>query len=222
MDIHISSEFKDICSDIVLGCICCQVKTEKFNSKMWEEIEFLSNDIFDKFKIDKIKEIAQIKSTREVYKKIGNDPNRYRVSSEALLRRILQGKKLYQVNNIVDINNFVSLKYFYSVGSYDLDKLSLPITFRIGQKGESYKGIGKEEVNIENVPVLVDTIGTFGSPTSDSSRAMITLETTNILMIIYSFSGEESVSEALNYAEELLKKYSEGTQLETLVVKYEK
>jgi DNA/RNA-binding domain of Phe-tRNA-synthetase-like protein len=89
------------------------------------------------------------------------------VFSEALIRRVLQGKGVYRINNIVEINNLISLKSKFPVGSYDIDNLSSPISLTLGKSGEEYKGIGKENIKTKNLPVLADSLGSFGSPTSD-------------------------------------------------------
>ena len=70
--------------------------------------------------------------------------------------------------------------------------------------------IGKELINIANLPVLTDSIGSFGSPTSDSERAMITNNVNKILICIYSFSGKADVEVFLKYGRELLERYATG------------
>ena len=156
---------------------------------------------------------------REAYKILGKSPSKYRTSSEALMRRIVQGKGLYYVNNIVDINNIVSLTTYCSCGSYDLDKINFPIYFSMGEQGETYKGIGKDMINIENLPVFRDIEGAFGSPTSDSERGMITEDSKNIVMCIMSFGGEEGLIKGIKEAEILLKKYADLKNFETGIIK---
>ena len=106
----------------------------------------------------------------------------------------------------------------HSVGSYDLDKLKAPLEFRVGMLEESYKGIGKEMINISELPVFSDENGPFGSPTSDSERAMISLDTTKVMMVIISFSGQVDLEQSIQRAEELLKMYSTASDLETSVI----
>jgi len=89
----------------------------------------------------------------------------------------------------------------------------------IGKKDEQYKGIGKEQINIENLPVLTDSIGSFGSPTSDSERAMITSNASEILMYIYSFSGKTDIYEYLKYGKELLEKYANRKDIKIELIK---
>ena len=155
-----------------------------------------------------MKEQINIKTTRLAYKKIGKDPSRYRVSSEALIRRILQGKGLYKINNVVDTNNLISIETGYSVGSYDMKNIKGDIIFRIGKEGEKYQGIGKEMINIENLPVFCDDIGPYGSPTSDSTRAMVIDNSKEILTTIISFNGKEDLLEFLELAKNYIVKYT--------------
>lgn len=120
-------------------------------------MEYLKKDIFKKAK-DAIfdygvNEIPNIKESRMAYKAFGKDPSRLRVSSEALIRRIRAwGKGLYEVNTVVDVNNLISIESGFSVGSYDTANIEEELVFRVGREGETYKGIGKEEINIESLP----------------------------------------------------------------------
>jgi DNA/RNA-binding domain of Phe-tRNA-synthetase-like protein len=155
---------------------------------------------------------------RTAYKALGKDPSRYRGSAEALLRRVLSGKGLYQINTIVDINNLVSLESLNPVGSYDLERVSGANELRIGAPDETYKGIGKDEINIENLPVFADAQGPFGSPTSDSERAMVRLETRKILMVVFSFTGREGLERWMVRVGDLLGKYAGGQGIESSVV----
>lgn len=174
IDVIICEELKKICPEISLGCIQANVDVESSNNNLWKEINDYCEVLKKEIHIENLASLPRIKDGREIYKKLGKVPGKYRLSSEALIRRILQGKGIYKVNNIVDINNLISLKSKFPVGSYNIKNLHSPISLMIGKEGEQYKGIGKGDISIENLPVLTDSIGSFGSPTSDSERAMIT------------------------------------------------
>jgi DNA/RNA-binding domain of Phe-tRNA-synthetase-like protein len=146
-------------------------------------------------------EMPQIGEARAAYKAFGIDPGRHRIASEALYRRIRQGKALYQINSLVDVNNVVSLETGFSLGSYDTSRIGPDVVFRLGRAGESYPGIGKASVPLLNMPLLSDGAGPFGSPTSDSTRGMTTPETKEGLTVLYSFSGSEALASALEQAE---------------------
>jgi DNA/RNA-binding domain of Phe-tRNA-synthetase-like protein len=130
-------------------------------------------------------EVPGAADARTLYKALGLDPTKTRPSSEALLRRALKGQTLYRISSLVDALNLSSLREQLPFGLYDLDRVEPPVTLRKGGPGEGYEGIRKGSVNVEGRPVLVDTKGPFGNPSSDSSRTMIRLETTRALVTCY-------------------------------------
>jgi len=204
IQISIDPELKKAAPHLTLGLVEAQVEVTQHDDVLWEKIDACIKQITASLSLETLTEAPEIKALRDAYRAVGKDPSRYRGSQEALLRRILQGKGLYQINTVVDINNLVSLKSRHSVGSYDVERLTPPIVFRIGKPGEQYKGIGKEMINIEGLPVFADANGPFGSPTSDSERAMIRLETKRVLMVIIAFAESPNLSTHLESARSLL------------------
>ena len=158
---------------------------------------------------DSIKDMVTIHATREAYKKCGKDPSRYRPSGEALCRRILRGISLYQIDTLVDLINLVSIRYGYSIGGFDADKIQGDtLVLGIGKSGEPYEGIGRGELNIEGMPVYRDAMGGIGTPTSDNERTKLEAGTTHLLTIINGYSGKEGLQEAADYMLELLKEFA--------------
>lgn len=217
--LEIDKNMKELWPAVRVGCLQYKVKVEKKNEELWK---YLKKDIFKKAK-DKIfdygvNEIPNIKESRMAYKAFGKDPSRYRVSSEALIRKIGQGKGLYEVNTVVDVNNLISIESGFSVGSYDTANVEDELVFRVGRVGETYKGIGKEEINIESLPVLADEKGAIGSSTSDSERAMITESATEVLTLIYSFSDNDDLEKALEYGKSYMEEYAGAEEVESWIV----
>ena len=130
-------------------------------------------------------EVPGAADARTLYKALGLDPTKTRPSNEALLRRALKGQTLYRISTLVDALNLSSLQEQLPFGLYDLDKLTPPVTLRLGDPGEGYEGIRKAVVHVEGRPVQVDAQGPFGNPTSDSARTMIRLETGRALVTCY-------------------------------------
>jgi DNA/RNA-binding domain of Phe-tRNA-synthetase-like protein len=130
-------------------------------------------------------EIAGLQPARDLYRAFGIDPTRTRPSSEALLRRVLQGKGMPRILNAVDVCNLCALRFLLSIGLYDAARIRGPVTLRRGRPGEEYPGIRKEAVHLEGRPVLADDEGPFGNPTSDSLRTSVTPETRAIRMVIF-------------------------------------
>lgn len=216
--VTIDSEMKAKWPAVRVGCFQYRVAVEKKNDDMWN---YLKKEIYKKTK-DAIfeygvNEIPNIKESRQAYKTFGKDPSRYRVSSEALIRRIGQGKGLYAVNTVVDVNNLISIESGFSVGSYDTANIAENLIFRIGKEGEIYKGIGKDEIRIDCLPVLADENGAIGSSTSDSERAMITDQAQEVLTLIYSFSDNQDLEKTMEYGKKYLEKYAGAAEIEAWI-----
>lgn len=137
------------------------------------------------FTIESLAETEEIRAVRGMFREWDMDPSKYRPSSEALLRRVVQGKGLYRVSNVVDICNLGSIEVGWPYGCYDRSRIRAPIVFRHGATSERYEGIGKKVWHLEGRPVLADPDGPFGSPISDSTRSMITESAREILAVIY-------------------------------------
>jgi DNA/RNA-binding domain of Phe-tRNA-synthetase-like protein len=137
------------------------------------------------FTVETLAEDSAVRNVRGMFRQWGIDPSKYRPSSEALLRRVAQGKGIYRVSNIVDIGNLGSVETGWPYGCYDRARLRPPVVFRGGTAGESYEGIGKRPLHLEGKPVLADSEGPFGSPISDSTRSMIGESAVEIMSVIY-------------------------------------
>jgi DNA/RNA-binding domain of Phe-tRNA-synthetase-like protein len=208
MELSIDPPLKKVCPALALGLIEASVKVTEKTEDLWKEIRKVAETVPATFLLDSFTGIPEIAAAREVYRKLGKDPTRYRGSAEALIRRILQGKGIYRVNNIVDINNLVSIETRLPMGCYDADKLQPPIVFGVGKKNETYKGIGKEMINLEDLPVFRDHGGPFGSPTSDSERSMIRDGTKRILMVVIAFNGKAGLMDSCVRASALLQQFA--------------
>ena len=127
----------------------------------------------------------EIVAVRTMYKRVGLDPTKTRPSSEALLRRVRRGDPLPRINSMVDVCNWCSLEFQLPYGLYDAEHIDGDVELRIGRGGESYPGIRKDDVNVDGRITLVDTIGPFGNPTSDSARTMVTTSTTRALLVVF-------------------------------------
>jgi len=218
MNIQINTELSQKCPDITLSCILADVRFEKMNADLWYEIETEMEAIRHKPLYATPSKIPAIAESRLAYKALGKDPARYRLSAEALIRRILQGKAIYQINNVVDLLNLTSIKTGFSIGGYNANAIEGDVLLRIGKKKEPYEAIGRGELNILYLPTFTDEKGPFGTPTSDSVRTMVKQKVKTFLMIIISFHGTNKLKEATDLAIELLKKYAKATNLKTWLV----
>ncbi len=212
--ITVSDELAQKVQQLELACIDCDVVMQPVNQELWKEIQNKIIELNSTLRIEQISQIPAISASRKAYKACGKDPARYRLSAEALLRRVVNRNEIYQINNVVDLLNLVSISTGFSIGGYDSGKIEGDVVFGIGQSGEEYFGIGRGELNIEGMPVFRDSVGAFGTPTSDSDRTSVSLETRRFLMIIIDYASSQKLAEATLFAKELLVKYAHATNFE--------
>ncbi len=155
------------------------------SEQLAQEMHVVCERLRQSLTIEQVAGLDSIRGVRAMFRAWGIDPSKYRPSSEALTRRVVQGKGLYRLSNVVDIVNLGSVETGWPYGCYDAAKFSAPITFRHGRSGETYERIGRAMWHLDGQPVLADQQGPFGSPMSDSTRTMITDATTSLLLTIF-------------------------------------
>ena len=187
----VSNEIANVCPDFVGACVEAEVVNTPYCAELWQEIERWGEKYRQEITTESLKDITSIAATRRMYKACGKDPSRYRPASEALIRRMLQGKELYQRDTLVDLVNLASIAYGY-----------------IGREGEPYEGIGRGLINIHGLPVYRDAQGGVGTPTSDHERTKMTMETHHLVVLINGYDGnEQRVRENAVYIQQLLRQY---------------
>lgn len=218
-DVKIDNTLYKIYSDIRLGLLQFKAEVKESDNSFWE---YMNNEVQPQIKnVIEGKEwndIPGVRGSRAAYKAFGRNPGRYRVSSEALLRRVRRGDDLYHINSVVDVNNLISIRSGLSVGSYDLAHTQGTITLRKAENGEGYTGIGKDFLDMENMLVLADDEGIFGSSMSDSTRAMVTEQTKDVLVVIYCFENNIDLPALLEKAQADFQKFADVWDVEAWVI----
>lgn len=212
MKVNVSPEIETVCPVFVGACVEAEVVNTPYQAELWKEIEAMGERFRAELTTESLKELPSIAATRRVYRDCGKDPSRYRPASEALIRRMLQGKELYQRDTLVDLINLASIAFGYSIGGFDADKfVGDTLTLGIGREGEPYEGIGRGMINIHGLPVYRDAEGGVGTPTSDNERTKMTLDTTHLVVLINGYDGnEQRVCSNAEYIQQLLRKYCQS------------
>src|ERR1700687_634368 len=218
MRVTIDEALKAKCPRTALGCVTAQVEAQVSPGALIEEMQARVVEVLKLPEQRVVLESPQVIATRAAYKALGTAPARYRGSAEPLLRLVIAGKGLPQINAVVDVINLASVESRLPIGLYDLAHVTGEIVFRAGRAGETYKGIGKYDLNLEGMPVFADTVGPHGSATSDSERAMVTAATKEVLAVIVSFSRSENLERWTQRLGALLQQYAGGTDVLTNVV----
>jgi DNA/RNA-binding domain of Phe-tRNA-synthetase-like protein len=186
LEIQVSAEICELIPDFKIGVIEYKNITVGDSPQMVKgRLQLFQESIFFELENKQPSDLPGIKEWRNIFKKAGKDPNRYRPSVEALFRRIQRQNYLSSIHSAIDINNFFSLQYQVPIGIYDLDQLGSPVEFRIGIEGEEYHGLNGRNNSLHHLILSSDEFGPFGSPFVDSNKAPVTIHTKNALQIIY-------------------------------------
>ncbi|MCM1075744.1 MAG: phenylalanine--tRNA ligase beta subunit-related protein [Bacteroides sp.] len=215
MKIEFERIISDEAPDLKVVTVEATVRNSPTSDELWSLLGRAASDLKDVMELSDINKRPAIRATREMYKRCGKEPNRYRPSAEALSRRAVKGMELYRINTLVDLINLISLQSGYSIGGFDMDKIAGDtLTLGVGRENEPFEGIGRGELNIAHIPVYRDEVGGVGTPTSDNERTKLSLETTKLLMTINIYGEEMPVDDTIALTISLLERYADATDIE--------
>jgi DNA/RNA-binding domain of Phe-tRNA-synthetase-like protein len=96
--------------------------------------------------------IPGVAAWRSAYKGFGIKRTSYRSSVERLIKRVLAGQPLPEINALVDLYNMVSLESGLCLGCDDLDKTSGDLVFRFSRDSDTFIDMGAEAGEDPNDP----------------------------------------------------------------------
>ena len=96
--------------------------------------------------------IPGVAAWRTAYKGFGIKKTSYRSSVERLIKRVLAGQPLPEINALVDLYNLTSLESGLCLGCDDLDKTSGDLAFRFSKPDDSFVDMGAETGDDPNDP----------------------------------------------------------------------
>ncbi|MEJ8548458.1 B3/B4 domain-containing protein [Brevibacillus borstelensis] len=195
MKVRLAPEIAAILPSFALGVIHYTDVTVSPSPKMLQgRINLFVESLRLERELPRITEIEGVQHWRLAFKRLGIDPGRYRPSSEALLRRLLQGNAFFWINSAVDVNNFLSILHALPYGIYDEARIQGDVVCRLGQAGDVYQGLNGREVHMEGKLVLADEQGAFGSPIVDSQRTPVSEQSKQLMQVIF-FHEQATASE---------------------------
>jgi lysyl-tRNA synthetase class 2 len=86
---------------------------------------------------------------RAVYGAMGVKPSKFRSSPEALVRRVIKGKEMWNVSSVVDCYDCASAYTLLSMGAHDTAKIDGRMTLRYCREGEKFYPLGTDEEVID-------------------------------------------------------------------------
>lgn len=151
--------------------------------------------------LERLKDEATLRAYRDFYWRVGIDPTKIRPASEALLRRVLQGKDLPRINTLVDAYNLASMKTRVAIAAFDLAHVRGDLVMRLAREGETFFGIGMDApVRLKGVEVVLEDADRLVAiyPYRDADATKVTTATTETLFLTCGVPGiaDETLSEA--------------------------
>lgn len=209
MNFCFDSEFAKACPDYRLLAIEADVVSPDTQDDLWREITAFAESYRECHEMADVNKRPGIAGTRDAYKRLGKEPNRYRPSTEALCRRFVKGLELYRSLALIDLVNLLSVSCGHSIGGFDADKIAGDtLTLGVGREGEPYEAIGRGQLNIASLPVFRDAVGGVGTPTSDNDRTKISPSTRRLLLTVNIYRPDMPEADIVALATRLLRQYA--------------
>ena len=199
--------------------VTADVVNRPTDDALWAHLHRVADDVRANYAMEQVNKREAIAATRRAYKACGKEPNRYRPSSEALMRRMVKGLELYRTLSVIDLINVLSVETGHSIGGFDADKIvGTTLTLGVGDEGEPYEAIGRGQLNIAGMPVWRDSLGGIGTPTSDNDRTKLSEDSVHLLMIINMYGMENAADVVVARAEKLLRTYADAENIVTTLI----
>lgn len=162
--------------------------------------------------LETLKDEPILRAYRDFYWRVGIDPTKIRPASEALLRRVLQGKELPRINTLVDAYNLASMKTRISIAAFDAAHLQGDLRMRLAREGEEFLGIGMEKPAVlTGVEVVCEDDNGLSAiyPYRDAHRTRITTATTDTVFMTCGVPGipREALVDAAETTKEFVERY---------------
>lgn len=188
------------------------LKFGKSTSEFEEYEQSIFRKIRSKNNLEELRNDPLLQSYRSLHWAYGIDPTKKRGSSEAVLRRILQGENLWRISNLVDIVNLASAYHKIPIGLIDADKIKGQLTLRQAKKGEIFQRIGGESIECRGREIVLTddfSIVCFGYAIHDSEQTKVTSTSSRVLLLHYGSNAatEQILTEATSFTLKLIKQW---------------
>ena len=193
------------------------VRVEKRNVELESFKEEVMKQVREQYDLESLKNLSTFRAYRDFFWSVGIDPTKNRPAAEALIRRVLGGKAIPNINTLVDAYNLASIKTEIALAAFDMDKLKGDLLMRFATEGDKFLGIGMEkpmvlqggEIVISDDEKLVAVY-----PHRDADNTKITMKTKNVLLLVCGVPGirEQTLQKAAQVALEYITRFCDGEE----------
>lgn len=170
-----------------------------------------------RYTLETLKDNTVFRAYRDFFWRIGIDPTKIRPAGEALVRRVLRGKRIPMINTLVDAYNLASLETGIALAAFDRDQITGPMLLRFSKMGEEFLGIGMNSPYVlEGGEVVIsDRDGILAIyPYRDAERSKIQFTTQSIIVLACGVPGidPDLLNKALSISVEYITKFCKGSE----------
>jgi len=175
--------------------------------KIIENLREQESEIRNNFNPQLLEEQPDLIKWRNIFKQFGANPEKHFSSIESLLKRILGGQSIPDINPLVNLYNTISIKHIIPCGGEDLDQLCGDLELSIATGKEIFSAIGQTKIKhpSPNEIIYKDTISVTSRKWNwrECDRTKFTVDSKNIVLI---FEIIDSIS--INKANTILQETS--------------
>lgn len=191
------------------------VRVENSGGDLQRFKEEVSGEVKRKYSLESLKDVAVFRAYRDFFWKVGIDPTKIRPAAEALIRRILAGKPIPSINNVVDSYNLASIKTEVALAAFNRDELKGGLLMRTAERGERFLGIGMSEpmkLNGEEIVISDEEKLIAVYPYRDAEKSRVSGTTRNLLILMGGVPDidEKILSDAGKVALDLVTRFCRG------------
>ncbi len=194
-----------------LAILLANLKSVKIKEST-QELESFKKQVFTevsgKYNLETLRDVDIFSVYRNFFWRTGVDPTKVRPAAEALIRRVLAGRSIPKINNLVDAYNLASIKTGVALAAFDEDVVKGDLTARFAESKEEFIGIGMNKpLELKGGEIIIadkeKIIAVY--PHRDSDMTKITDSTHNITLL--TCGAPQIVKETLIRAEDTAVEY---------------
>jgi len=209
IEFHLQKRFPEL---KVLTCQIRGVKVEKRSVELERFKEEVMKQVRGEYDLESLRDLPTFRAYRDFFWRVGIDPTKNRPAAEALIRRVLGGKAIPNINTLVDAYNLASIKTEIALAAFDADMLKGVLLMRFAAEGEEFLGIGMEKPMLLHGGEIVISDGeklVAVYPHRDADNTKITEKTKNVVLLVCGVPGieEEILQEAARVSLEYITRF---------------
>jgi len=209
IEFHLQKRFPEL---KVLTCQIRGVKVDKRSVELERFKEEVMKQVRGEYDLESLRSLPTFRAYRDFFWRVGIDPTKNRPAAEALIRRVLGGKAIPNINTLVDAYNLASIKTEIALAAFDADMLKGVLLMRFAAEGEEFLGIGMEKPMLLQGGEIVISDGeklVAVYPHRDADNTKITEKTKNVVLLVCGVPGigEETLQEAAQVSLEYITRF---------------